>query len=632
MNIAKKNQVSRQTSSDPATELPSISSQSSHLNIRFDEVEMLTNAGMWMLDLHNMLFHASERTNKLLGTNAPHNTIEYYLQNVHPEDRKRIHASYQASTLPKQNYVSETFRVHISGQETILKSRIKLDLDNEGKISRLFGTLEDVTNVQKTERLQNELISIVSHELRTPLTSIKGSIGLLLGGIGGSLPAQATKLLKLASNNTERLLALVNDLLDLEKIEAGKIAFDIKAVHLNELIEKAIEENEGFGQQFNVSFNLESTKKTYIWADPARLIQVINNLLSNAAKFSPTQGHVDIKIETTENIATVMILDRGPGVPKSFRQKIFEKFTQVEKSSTRKREGTGLGLSISRALIEKQSGTLEYAPREGGGSCFHFSLPLAPLPVQEKTLVVQDRRVLIIEDNEDVSHLLQHQLKRAKMKVDLATTADEAKDILRGNDTPYDIILLDIHLAGEDGITLFKEMRDEGRLRRTPVLILSASADVVKNQYKNTNEDLTGIAEWLQKPIGGKLLRLKVQETIERNNLPKVLHIEKNLDNQQTVAISLQKEANVVFSSNPVQARKMIEHYDFDFVLLNYDKRDTNSRQLLGELRSLLPTSQVILLSEHNLDEPTTQQADAVLSMSDLKNDNLMDYIRTALI
>ena len=123
-----------------------------------------------------------------------------------------------------------------------------------------------------------------------------------------------------------------------------------------------------------------------------------------------------------------------------------------------------------------------------------------------------------------------------------------------------------------------------------------------------------------------------MQETIERNNLPKVLHIEKNLDNQQTVAISLQKEANVVFSSNPVQARKMIEHYDFDFVLLNYDKRDTNSRQLLGELRSLLPTSQVILLSEHNLDEPTTQQADAVLSMSDLKNDNLMDYIRTALI
>ena len=139
MNIAKKNQVSRQTSSDPATELPSISSQSSHLNIRFDEVEMLTNAGMWMLDLHNMLFHASERTNKLLGTNAPHNTIEYYLQNVHPEDRKRIHASYQASTLPKQNYVSETFRVHISGQETILKSRIKLDLDNEGKISRTFA-------------------------------------------------------------------------------------------------------------------------------------------------------------------------------------------------------------------------------------------------------------------------------------------------------------------------------------------------------------------------------------------------------------------------------------------------------------------------------------------------------------
>jgi len=246
-----------------------------------------------------------------------------------------------------------------------------------GDKTMFTGILRDVSERKKIERMKSEFIATVSHELRTPLTSIRGSLGLLAGGEMGELSEQASEMIKIARNNSCRLVRLVNDILDIEKIESGRLEFRLTQVDLSQAVREAIENNRGFASEKAVRVELTGElPELYVQADPDRLAQVLVNLLSNAAKFSPDGEVVDVSVVGHRRRARVTVRDRGAGIDEEFQSRIFQRFAQADSSDTRKNAGTGLGLSIAKAIVERLGGTIGFENVDGGGARFFFELPV----------------------------------------------------------------------------------------------------------------------------------------------------------------------------------------------------------------------------------------------------------------
>jgi signal transduction histidine kinase/CHASE1-domain containing sensor protein len=249
-------------------------------------------------------------------------------------------------------------------------------LTAEGIRSGALSFVRDITETRQADRLKREFISVVSHELRTPLTSIRGSIGLVAHGAAGKLPEKAKELLQVAYRNTERLSLLINDILDIEKIESGRLSLDMQVHSLRGLVEQALAANAGYAQSCGVRLELDpAAPDPLVRADANRLLQVMANLLSNAAKFSPAGAAVEIGIEHEAGRARVTVRDYGPGISAEFQPRMFQKFSQADGSDTRSKPGTGLGLAISKALVEQMHGSIGYETDAGVGTRFYFDLP-----------------------------------------------------------------------------------------------------------------------------------------------------------------------------------------------------------------------------------------------------------------
>lgn len=248
-----------------------------------------------------------------------------------------------------------------------------IKMNNENFISVLA---RDVTERQRIDKMKNEFISTVSHELRTPLTSIRGSLGLISGGVFGELPEEMMDVFKIASNNTERLLILVNDILDIQKIESGQMTFDFDCFEIMPFLEQALNDNAAYAEQYNVKFVItEKVDGAKVNADKARMMQVMTNLLSNAAKFSFKDKEVEVALTRHNDGLRISVTDYGMGIPEEFKDKVFEKFTQYDSSDTRQKGGTGLGLSITKLIIESHGGHIGFTSKEGEATIFYVDLP-----------------------------------------------------------------------------------------------------------------------------------------------------------------------------------------------------------------------------------------------------------------
>lgn len=256
---------------------------------------------------------------------------------------------------------------------------IQSEVDETNNNLRFTGTLNDITERRRIAQVQSEFVSVVSHELRTPITSIRGALAILDSGKAGPVSESQLKLVQIAHKNSQRLITLVNDILDMEKLMAGKMSLNMASINLISLVELAIESNTSYAQTCNTKLVFcERPEEAMVVADPDRLMQVLTNLLSNAAKFSPPDRAVEIYITRETNAFKVSVKDYGPGIPVEFRSRIFSAFAQADSSDTRKQGGTGLGLKISKTLVEKMGGTIDFDSEVGAGSCFWFSLPVAP--------------------------------------------------------------------------------------------------------------------------------------------------------------------------------------------------------------------------------------------------------------
>jgi PAS domain S-box-containing protein len=273
-------------------------------------------------------------------------------------------------------YETEHKRKDGSSFPVEIRSRL-MEIDGKNVVSAI---VRDITERREVDRLKDEFVSTVSHELRTPLTSIKGALGIIQSGIGGKISEQISSMLEIALRNCERLILLIGDILDMEKIEAGKVDYDMGTVDVRVLVADALEANKGYGEQYGVTIIFDAPEvgmDFLVEGDDARLMQVLSNLISNAAKFSPKGADIKISVVRKEEMVRISVSDQGPGIPVRSQSQIFQKFFQADGSSTREKGGTGLGLSISKAIVEHHNGSIDFDTKVGKGTTFYFDLPVA---------------------------------------------------------------------------------------------------------------------------------------------------------------------------------------------------------------------------------------------------------------
>lgn len=246
-----------------------------------------------------------------------------------------------------------------------------------GEVVSVIAQGRDITQQLEAERLKKEFTSTLSHELRTPLTSIIGSLQLINSGVLGEPDKDISELTTVAERNAQRLLDLINDILDIEKVESGKLSLVPEELSLEELVRESLVLNRAFGERFKVHFEFPGgPAPARVNVDRKRVLQVLTNLLSNAAKFSPEGGIVEVGMTVGDGRVRLSVHDRGPGIPENFRARIFSRFAQADSAFTRQKGGTGLGLAICKHMVEMMDGAIGFEDRPGGGTTFWFEFPL----------------------------------------------------------------------------------------------------------------------------------------------------------------------------------------------------------------------------------------------------------------
>ena len=247
----------------------------------------------------------------------------------------------------------------------------------DGEPEGFMVMVSDITERKRVDQMKTEFVSTVSHELRTPLTAISGALGLVAGGATGQLPDKAQAMVDIAEKNSKRLTRLIDDLLDMEKLVEGKVRLDMRIQELMPIVDRAIEENQSYADNYGVEIiGAERADGVLVDVDVLRLQQVLANLMSNAAKFSPARGIVQVRVVDLADRVRIEVVDQGRGVPEEFRPSLFTKFSQADSSDTRRVGGTGLGLAISKELVERMGGSIGCESQEQLGSTFYFELPV----------------------------------------------------------------------------------------------------------------------------------------------------------------------------------------------------------------------------------------------------------------
>jgi signal transduction histidine kinase/DNA-binding response OmpR family regulator len=507
--------------------------------------------------------------------------------------------------------------------------------DDNGRPNGVVALARDITQLKALERMKNEFISTVSHELRTPLTSIRGALGLVAGGATGALPEKAAELVTIAHRNSERLVHIINDILDIEKIESGRLAIHIQAVDAADILKQAVEANQAYAARYDVKLLVnEVPEDTRVLADPERLMQVVTNLLSNAAKFSPQGGEVWIGAAPRGSFLRISVRDFGAGIPVEFRNRIFEKFAQADGNDARRRDGTGLGLSITKKLVEAMQGFIDFETETGKGTVFHVDLPMGAVPVaggddyQEDggSEATRPQRVLICEDDADVGALLRLLLERAGLAADVAGTLAEARASLRRRgDRGYAAVTLDLMLPDGSGLALLRELRRDPETRSLPVIVISARAEEGRREL---NGDAIGMVDWMTKPIDEQRLVDALHRAVGDAGRPRILHIEDDADFREVLARSLRDAAEWVGAATLREAEASLASGKFDLVVLDLDLPDGSGLSLLERLKTLpggpVP---VLILSASEMDNGIRKKVEAALVKSRLSEERIVQTI-----
>jgi PAS domain S-box-containing protein len=393
----------------------------------------------------------------------------------------------------------------------------------DGELVGAVVTFFDITKRRAVERMKNEFVSMVSHELRTPLTSIRGALGLLASGRLGPSPEKGQRMLEIALTNTDRLVRLINDILDIERIESGRVTMAKQSCDAGPLMVQAAEVMRPIAEKAGVILEARP-QSARLWADPDRIVQTLTNLLSNAVKFSPQGATVWLSAERRDHEFLFQVRDEGRGIPPDKLEKIFERFEQVDASDSREKGGTGLGLAICRSIVQQHGGRIWVESTLGKGSSFFVALPL-PESVDSVVATVPpgERTVLVCDDDPSIRPVVKALLEQRGYRVTTAASGQEAVERARAQ--PPAAILLDLLMPGMSGWEVIDALQNRTETRDLPVIIFSVLSP---NQVESAPQAVAG---WVRKPIDEPLLFQTLDKVLKgRQEPPQVLLVEDDDD------------------------------------------------------------------------------------------------------
>ena len=459
--------------------------------------------GICGLDRHGLVSFANPAAARMLGASASGLTgrpVHELLHEAAPAARKCAEdCSLKAAASQHEASAGEDTLFRADGSSFPAEYFLTPILD-QGRFSGSVLSFHDISQRYALDRLKDEFISTVSHELRTPLTSIRGALGLLSSGILGKLNDKATNLLRIALSNSDRLVRLIKDILDLERIQSGREPLTFRPVQLAEVVRLAIEGMGPMAEAAGVQL-IRDTTQVELAGDADRLLQVMTNLLSNAVKFSPPNSTVSVMLRPGVTGVTLAVIDQGRGIPADKLEAIFGRFQQVDASDARQKGGSGLGLAICRTIVLQHSGRIWAERNPVRGSTFRVFLPYAPVssapPAGRLDNPQGQGTILLADSHGETRPLIAAKLSSHGYRVLEAATVEQTLAMAREG---VQAILLDTSLDGMNGWKVLPLLRRLDPDSRTPVVLLSVES-------RQSQIDLPAGAEgWVTKPMEDEAL------------------------------------------------------------------------------------------------------------------------------
>jgi signal transduction histidine kinase/CheY-like chemotaxis protein len=468
---------------------------------------------------------------------------------------------------------------------------------------------------KQLDNLKDEFISTVSHELRTPLTSIHGALGLLSSGKAGHVDDKAANLLRIASSNTERLVRLINDILDLERMESGRAPLQIRQLSLGEVVAQAVETMRSMAEKFDVELVVGPADTAISFdGDPDRIQQVLTNLLSNAIKFSPRGGAIQVLTASDGDNLVLQVKDAGRGVPPEKLDSIFDRFGQVEASDARQKGGTGLGLAICRSIVAQHGGTIwaERNDTTGSGPGTTVIVRLPRYSTVEQTTVLpaaSEGSILVVDDDPIVRNVVREHLRRNGYTVIETSTGEEALEAVTKQHV--DAMLLDLCMPGMSGWETLERLKRNPETADIPVVVLSVLSPSTRTADVPTTQG------WVQKPFHESLLLTEIGRALHPGSGPgRILLVEDDEDLATVVLSSFRSSTgeetaiSIDHVSSISEAEIYCEKSPPDLLILDLTLRDGTGFALVDWLRRQpkLRTLPLVVYSGSELSEAEMAQ------------------------
>jgi signal transduction histidine kinase/CheY-like chemotaxis protein len=501
----------------------------------------------------------------------------------------------------------------------LVRARRRMTLLSDELARTMRESLQHQTALQQRKQLdtlKDEFISTVSHELRTPLTSIHGALGLLSSGKGGHVDEKAGNLLRIANSNTERLVRLINDILDLERMESGRAPLQIRRLELREVVAQSVETMRSMAEKSAVMLEIQpepAEMQIAFDGDPDRIQQVLTNLLSNAIKFSPRDGMVSVSTASDGENLVLQVVDAGRGVPVDKLETIFDRFGQVEASDARQKGGTGLGLAICRSIVAQHGGTI-WAERndttgKGPGTTVILRLPRYSSVEQTEALpAASEGSILVVDDDPIVRNVVREHLRRNGYTVIETASGEEALEVV--GKQHVDAVLLDLCMPGMSGWETLERLKKNEQTADIPVVVLSVLSPATRTPDVPTTQG------WVQKPFHETLLLTEISRALHPTSGPgRILLVEDDEDLATVVlsgfrTIGESGAISIDHVSSLAEAESYCQKTAPDLLILDLTLRDGSGFALVDWLRRQpkLRTLPLVVYSGSELSEAEMAQ------------------------
>jgi PAS domain S-box-containing protein len=490
------------------------------------------------------------------------------------------------------------------------------------------ASLRDISERKRIERLKDDFISTVSHELRSPLTSIIGALRLLSGRTAGQLNEQATRLVEIAEENARRLIRLINDMLDVDRLDSGKLRLTLRQADMRDVIHRGCQGNQGMAEAFRAQIECEVPEAPLIaYCDEDRLIQALTNLTSNALKVTPRGGtvHVSCIRDPDAPRTIVRVDDQGPGVPVEFRERIFGRFERALDDENK--AGTGLGLAIAREIVLLHGGEIWFEDLPGGGTRFAFSIPV-PNEARLADGIKPEPKILIVKTETPLTESIRSLLIDEGYVCRVTSTIDGARQAIRENG--LSLVLIDSANPAFDALAEASEMRAEHRAEALAVLVTSETAASDADPLATLKR-----VGWVDIPVSPKRLKAEVRTALgyhDDGGKPCILHLDDDAGTLEVTAAALKDDATVIGAKTLEQARDLLRVHAPNLAIIDVDLVEGSGLELLPELVGADGSSiPAIVYSAHDVSRQIGDDVDAVILKSGASMPHLKATIRRIL-